>query len=183
MEVDYLWRRGSGRCPSARGGGRRLLCSQVPWCNARSSRLSSCSTASGLSSTNLRFVEFLPVVASDAPANHAFFTFTVLAPPHDISILRAVLPRLTLPCLLPPAIRASPRRIIWPFSGQVLLASSVRDCQSFTHVAAGLDAVPGTSLVVNAGLHLVSAEPGHSTQFPRSLGFHRSLPPMGFDGL
>lgn len=107
----------------------------------------------------------------------------VLATLDDILILWAVLVRPPLPRLLPPALRTSPRRVVWPIAGAFLLASRLRNGLPLGPFALCLDAVPRPPPVFDAGIHLVPTQPRDSAQLPRPSRFHGAVPAVGAYGV
>ncbi len=50
-------------------------------------------------------------------------------------------------------------------------------------VPLGINAIPGTPAIVDAGLHMVKTEPRYKTELPRIARLHSTLLTMGIDGV
>ena len=107
----------------------------------------------------------------------------VLAASHNVSLLRTAQPGLALSCLLPTAVLASPRRVVRPIPGALLLASLLRHDLPPTPFAVPLPSVPRNGAVVESGVHLEPAESGDTAQLPGDPGVHGAVPAVGIDGV
>jgi hypothetical protein len=107
----------------------------------------------------------------------------VLATSHNISLLRSIKSRSTLPCLFPSAVLATPRRIFRPIPRSFFMAIVLRDDLSPPHFTVSLSSIPRHRPLLQLGVHLEPPQPRHSTQFPRHISLHCAISSLGLDGL
>lgn len=109
--------------------------------------------------------------------------YLVLETHYYLCLLRSLVARPRLPCLLPPAIFAITRRIIRSIASSLLVAPIICDRISHLHVPDGIDAILGTPTFLNTRVYLVETE---SRRKPELLGFNSlqgSMAAMGIDGI
>lgn len=82
---------------------------------------------------------------------------TVLAPPHDVLLLRTSQPRPTVTRLLPTTLLTPPRRVSWQITGTVLMAACICDCASPRHVFSHAHTIPRTRSFERPGVYLESS--------------------------
>lgn len=110
-------------------------------------------------------------------------TCLVLAPPHNLPVLRTLVIGSGVPRLLPATILSITRRIVWPITGALLLVTTVRNNLPDMSFAISFDAIPGTSAILNSGIHLVKTQPRYPIEFLGLAGFHSSIFALGVDGI
>lgn len=110
-------------------------------------------------------------------------TCLVLAPPHNLPVLRTLVVGSGVPRLLPATILSITRRIVWPITGALLLVAPLRHDEPHMHFSPRLHAIPRPPAIFHTRLHLVTAEPGYPAELPGSAGIHCAISAMGADGL
>ena len=86
----------------------------------------------------------------------------VLETTHNLLLLRPPQSRPPLPHLLPPAIRATTRGIVWPLDGTFRMAPHFRFHPPPLYCAHLLHGLPRLRSVQHAHLHLEQKEPRHN---------------------
>lgn len=81
----------------------------------------------------------------------------VLASSYYVPLLRSILARSAIPRLLPSALRAITRGVLWPLPSTLFLVARLLHGESSSLVATGLDAVLGAPTLFNSRLYLVAA--------------------------
>jgi hypothetical protein len=170
---------GSSRCRRVQDTGPQQR-SSLRYCySARSLRHFSCSILFARSTINRRYGE----APSDFPQNITD-NAKVLEIDYDIYIFWPPVTRLDLSCLLPPAILSAARTRLWTIACSLLLAPAIRH-----HFAASIEldndvnTIPWLVLIKYTSVHLVAQESRHPTQLPRTARLHRSISPVGIDGV
>lgn len=107
----------------------------------------------------------------------------VLASSNNIPLLWTAQSRPTLPCFLPPAILAAPRRIIRPIPRALRLATPLRHGVAPDNISLPLAPIPRHRAVLESGLHLEPPQPGNPSQLLGSLGLHGAVSSLGAYGI
>lgn len=170
---------GSSRCRRVQDTGQQQR-SSLRYCySARSSRHSSCSILSARSTTNRRYGAAL----SEFPHNTTDKA-PVLEIGNHVYLFWAPVARLDLSCLLPPAILSAARTRLWTIACSLLLAPTVRDYFATSiELYNDIDTFPWLVIIKYTCVHLVAQESRHATQLPRTARLHRSISPVGIDGV
>lgn len=108
---------------------------------------------------------------------------TVLASPDHLPLLRPPLARPSLPRLLPDALLPPPRRILRSLSGALLLAPPLQHNLPDPPLSPRIHALPWATPLLNIRLHLVPAQPRHTTLLPGPTGLHSAVSAVGVNGL
>lgn len=107
----------------------------------------------------------------------------VLALGFYLPLLRPALPRPRLPRLLHATLLPPPRGILRPLSRPLLVAPFILLRLPPLTRTLRVHAVPRTPVIQHSCLHLVPAQPGYSTLFPRIISVYRTILAVGLDGI
>ena len=112
-----------------------------------------------------------------------WFIITVLASIDHLPLLRSIFSRPALPRILPPTLCPPSRRVVWPLTRSLLLATRLRHGLLNPHLATRLHAFSRPPAVFHTGLYLVAPQPRHTAELPRPVRLHRAVPPLGPHGI
>lgn len=108
---------------------------------------------------------------------------SVLAPPHNLPILRAAVFRSRLPCLLPYEILAVIGRVIGSITGAFLVVITLCYDVLDMPLSSSVHAFPWTPFILYTRLHMVETQPRYTFEFPGTACLHSAVSAMGIDGI